>query len=182
MDGTIGEIRLFAGNFAPRNWAYCQGQLMPISGNEALFSVVGTSYGGDGRTTFSLPDLRGRVPVGTGSGPGLTYRALGQMTGAETTTLAVTNLPAHNHPVTVNVSIPASGDEGDSEEPGGNVMAVAEEGTPYQTSPDGSTTMAAPTVTATAGNTGGGTPANNMQPSLGLNYIICLYGVYPSRE
>ena len=181
MEGYIGEIRMFAGNFAPLDWAFCQGQLLAISQNTALFSLLGTTYGGDGRTNFALPDLRGKVPVGTGSGPGLTTRTLGQKVGAETTTLAVTNLPAHSHPVTVNVSIPASADEGNAETPENNVMAVAEEGTPYQTASDG-TTMAAPTVTATAGNTGGGQSVNNMQPSLGLNYIICLYGIYPSRN
>jgi len=181
MEGTIGEIRLFAGNFAPRNWAFCQGQLLAISSNTALFSIIGCTYGGDCRTSFGLPDLQGRTPIGVGTGAGLTTRQLGQRSGAETTTLNTLNLPNHTHTLNVSVEIPASAEEGNAETPVGNVMAVVEEGTPYHTG-GGDDAMASPAVSATAANTGNSQPANNMQPWIGLNYIICLQGIFPSRS
>jgi len=181
MEGTIGEIRLFAGNFAPRTWAFCQGQLLAISSNTALFSIIGCTYGGDCRTTMGLPDLRGRMPIGVGTGPGLSTRQLGARSGAETTTLNTLNLPNHTHILNVNVAIPASAEEGNSESPVGNVMAAVEEGTPYHTG-SGEEAMAGPAVTATAANTGGSQAANNMQPWVGLHYIICLQGMFPSRS
>jgi len=181
MEGMIGEIRLFAGNFAPRSWALCEGQLIPISQNTALFSILGTTYGGDGRTTFGLPDLRGRVAIHAGHGPGLSDYDLGQKSGSETNTLTLAQMPVHNHAATVSVELPASAEEGDSESPVDNVPAVAEEGAPYATSPDGST-MAPASGTATIGNTGGGQPVNNMQPYNAFNYIIALQGVFPSRS
>src|SRR6188768_4208877 len=104
MEGTIGEIRMFAGNFNPRSWAFCQNQLLAIAQNTALFSILGTTYGGNGQTTFALPDLRGRVPIhsGNSNGPGLSTYSLGQISGTETTTLLQTNLPSHNHTIGVN--------------------------------------------------------------------------------
>lgn len=102
MEGYIAQIILFAGTFAPRGWAFCQGQILSISQNTALFSLLGTTYGGNGQTTFALPDLRGRAPIGTGQGPGLSSISLGQMAGTENVTLLITQLPAHTHTVTVN--------------------------------------------------------------------------------
>ncbi|MEN9798594.1 MAG: hypothetical protein RL653_2290, partial [Pseudomonadota bacterium] len=104
MDPFLGEIKLFAGNFAPTGWAFCHGQLLPIAQNSALFSLLGTTYGGNGQTTFALPDLRGRIPVGFGQGPGLTNRNLGDMSGVESVTLQVSNLPQHAHPFAVSAS------------------------------------------------------------------------------
>jgi microcystin-dependent protein len=110
MEGTIGEIRMFAGNFNPRTWAFCQAQLLPIAQNTALFSILGTTYGGNGQTTFGLPDFRGRVAVGTGQGPGLPNVQLGEMAGTTTVTLLSTNMPAHNHAVTGTVTMQANTD------------------------------------------------------------------------
>ena len=165
MDPFIGEIIMFGGNFAPRGWALCEGQLLSISQNTALFSILGTTYGGDGRTTFGLPDLRGRAPIGAGNGPGLTPRPLGQKTGAETTLLQASNLPPHNHTASLNVS-------------GSDAT---------QSAATANATIATPDVTLNAssvqtGKTGGGQPANNMQPVQVVNYIIALQGVYPSRN
>ncbi|MCB4808269.1 tail fiber protein [Tamlana sp. 62-3] len=170
QDGFIGEIRLFAGNFAPRNWAFCNGQLLAISSNSALFSILGTTYGGDGRTTFGLPDLRGRVPVGVGSGPGLTSRLQGAKFGSETTTLSVGNLPVHNHAVN------ASTNSGTSSEPTDNVLAHTNNfDTEYTDTAN--TTMSETMV----GNTGNGEAFNISPPSIGMHYIICTTGTYPSR-
>lgn len=179
MEGTIGEIRLFAGNFAPRNWAYCQGQLLAISSNTALFSILGTTYGGDGRTTFGLPDLRGRVAVGTGRGPGLSERDLGQMGGVESVTLNLTQIPTHTHSATGSVSPLCTNGQGDETNPGGGYMASSTAGDLYASGHNA--TMGASPVTVTIGNTGGNQSHENMQPFLVLNYIICMYGVFPSR-
>jgi microcystin-dependent protein len=169
MDPFIGEIRLFAGSFAPRDWVFCDGQLMQVAQNTALFSILGTTYGGDGRTTFALPDLRGRVPVHPGTGPGLTTRQLGQKAGAETAGLTIDQMPAHGHRVT------ASDTRGDSADPANNVPA-GDPDMPYIAS--GATAMAADMVQ----QAGGGQDHANMQPFLGLNYIIALVGIYPSRS
>lgn len=136
QEGMVGEVRMFAGNFAPRGWAFCEGQLLPISSNSALFSILGTTYGGDGRTTFALPDLRGRAAIGTGQGPGLNNYPHGQKGGSETTSLKFQSQP-----------LPATRTESTS-----SVQ------TPYQT------------------------PINNMQPFLSIRYIICMQGIYPSRN
>ncbi|ARV13484.1 phage tail protein [Gilvibacter sp. SZ-19] len=184
MDPFIGEIIMFGGNFAPRGWALCEGQLLSISQNTALFSILGTTYGGDGRTTFGLPDLRGRAPIGAGNGPGLTPRPLGQKTGAETTLLQASNLPPHNHTASLNVS--------GSDATQSAATANATIATPGTLSGRTFTATqgfngASPDVTLNAssvqtGNTGGGQPANNMQPVQVVNYIIALQGVYPSRN
>lgn len=184
MDGVIGTIMLFGANWAPRNWALCNGQLLPISNYTALFSILGTTYGGDGRTTFALPDLRGRVPVSFGQGPGLSNRAIGQQVGSETTTLNTTNLPAHNHGATLHVS---SADASQSAATANSTIA-----TPGSTSGRTFTATqgyntASPDITMNAGsvatgNTGGNIPFNNMQPTLAMNYVICLNGIYPSRS
>ena len=165
----IGEVRLFAGNFAPRNWALCDGQLLPINQNQALFSILGTTYGGDGRTNFGLPDLRGRVPIHEGSGPGLTPRTLGQKGGAEAHVLTVQEMPAHTH--TLN----ARNQRGNANNPAGNVLARKRNF--YSTQPQN-----AMLSDSAIGTTGGGEAHNNMPPFQALSYIICLQGLFPSRN
>ena len=173
MEGTIGEIRMFAGNFNPRNWAFCQGQLLAIQQNTALFSILGTTYGGNGTSTFGLPDFRGRVAVGTGTGPGLSNVSLGQVSGNENNTLITANLPAHTH--TMN----ASSDSASVGTPAGNSLGVNGRGgiTPFV---PGATSQVA--MGSTTGSVGSNIPVNNMQPYLGMNYIICLQGIFPSRN
>lgn len=171
----IGEIRMFAGNFAPKGWALCNGQLLPISQNTALFSLLGTMYGGDGKTNFALPDLRGRAPMQQGAGPGLTSRPQGQAGGSTTVTLLTTEMPAHTHV--------AQGSDGSASASGanGNVWAkpmVGRTPQPFYSS-------AAPNVAmspAALGVAGGSVPHNNMQPYLGVNYIIALQGYFPPRN
>jgi microcystin-dependent protein len=162
----IGSIILFGGNFAPRGWAFCNGQVLAIAQNQALFSLLGTTYGGDGNTTFALPDLRGRVPVHPGQGPGLSQYDLGQVGGTETVTLLVSELPQHTH------RQPATNGEQTTNRPDG---ALPGRGGVYGEDSDGS--MLAPTTPV-----GGSQPHNNTQPYLGLNYIIALEGIYPSRN
>ncbi len=171
----LGEIKLFAGNFAPRGWAFCDGQLLPINQNTALFSILGTTYGGDGRTTFALPDLRGRVAINPRTGPGLTNRQLGERGGAERNTLTVAQMPAHNHNVTV--SNPVYADEATSDDPKERYPAVSGENMYHH---DTDTVGAAPVVTENS--VGGSQPVNNMQPYTCINYIICLQGIFPSRN
>ncbi|MGS2741046.1 phage tail protein [Sinomicrobium sp. M5D2P17] len=169
----IGVIKLFAGNFAPRGWAFCNGQLLAIAQNQALFSLLGTTYGGDGRTTFALPDLRGRVPVhaGNSQGPGLQDVRLGEASGTNTNTLTIMNIPRHNHPVMASNQPGTTGDPSNS-------FPANSGATDKEYSGNANITM---NVQMT-GMTGGGQPVNNMQPYLGLNYIIALYGIYPSRD
>ena len=170
MEPFIAQIMMFGGNFAPRGWAFCDGQLLPISQYSALFSLLGTTYGGDGRTSFGLPDLRGRVPMHAGFGPGLTPRTLGQKSGTETNTLNVTQLPSHNH----SVSLPAK-EEANAEVPTNNFVAGAGfDG--FGTTSD--TTMGA----LPQNNVGGNQPVNNMQPYQTVNFIIALQGIFPSRS
>lgn len=169
----IGEIRLFAGNFPPRNWAFCNGQLLSIAQNTALFSILGTTYGGDGRTTFALPDLRSRVPIHAGQGPGLSNYNLGQTGGAENVTLTQNQLPAHNH----GVNAVAQG--GNQASPAGNLPAVESTGTSLDYSNAAATGQMSPGMIA---NTGGGQPVSVVQPYQCLNYIIALFGIFPSRN
>lgn len=172
----LGEIIMFAGNFAPRGWALCDGQLLAISSNTALFSILGTTYGGDGRTTFALPDLRGRVPVHPGSGPGLTKRNLGQRGGSETNTLTSNQLPSHSH------SVNAKNANGNSNVPAANhTLGAFGQSAP----PSGIYSSDAPDTAllpSTIGNTGGGQSVNNMEPFECVNFIIALQGVFPSRN
>lgn len=169
MDPILGQLLMFAGNFAPRGWALCDGQLLPISSNSALFSILGTTYGGDGRTTFALPDLRGRVPIHPGSGAGLSAYRLGQKGGTETVTLTVNQIPAHHH------TIAASQEEGTTDE-AENAFLANSSSQPYSTAADGQLNPSA------VGNTGGNQAHSNIQPYGCVNYIICLQGVYPSRN
>ena len=165
----VGEIRMFAGNFAPRGWALCDGQLLAVSSNDALFSLFGTIYGGDGRTTFGLPDLRGRVPVHSGSGPGLSPRSIGQKSGSESVTLTSTQLPTHTH------SLQGSTDPATTPDPSGNVFA--------RTSGDvyGSDFSASDMNGAAVSNRGGNQSHTNLMPFQVVNFIVALVGVYPSR-
>jgi len=180
MDGFIGEIRLFAPDFAPRNWAFCRGQLLPINQNQALFSLLGTFYGGDGRTNFALPNLIGRSAMGVGQGSGLSDRQLGQSTGSTTNTLNVLNIPAHTHTVSGTLALPATSATGNQQSPAAGYFAS--DGTKkYDTQQDG-VTMQPATLNLTASTVGSATPINNMMPYLALNYIICLAGVFPSRN
>ncbi|WP_299432680.1 tail fiber protein [uncultured Aquimarina sp.] len=196
MEGTIGEVRMFGGNFAPRAWAFCEGQLLAISQNTALFSILGTTYGGDGRTSFALPDLRGRVPIGPGHGPGLSTRKLGQRGGTETNTLTILNMPSHNHVAgfgpnsAANVSIPVLADAADVADPSNATLATSEDGNgaEVKTYSNGSADATLQPFTAPlagsvdVGQTGGSQPFQNMQPWLSTYYIICLQGVFPSRS
>ncbi|MBD3243816.1 MAG: phage tail protein [Chitinivibrionales bacterium] len=177
QDGFIGEIRMFAGNFAPRGWAFCDGQLLPISQHTALFSLLGTTYGGDGSTTFGLPDLRGRVPVHPGHGPGLTIRGLGEKGGQEQVTLTAAQMPSHTHAVTTTVA--ADSAVGTSDSPKERVPARNASSTPAYSD---SATTTLDGVQTTASPSGGNQPHNNMQPYQAINFIICIVGVYPSRS
>jgi len=180
MEPFIGQIMLFGGNFAPRSWAFCDGQLLAISSNSALFSILGTTYGGDGRTTFALPDLRGRSAIHEGNGPGLSDQKLGERGGSETNQLNSLQLPAHGHSLaTGNVTIPVSAEDADQDEADGKYLA---NGTFYHDNPDGAYGPGALPLGGTSGNVGANRPINNMPPYLALNYIIALQGIYPSRN
>ena len=164
----IGEIKIVGFNFAPRGWAFCDGQLLPIAQNSALFSLLGTTYGGDGRTTFGLPDLRGRSATHVGTGPGLSSRSWGQRGGTETHTITAGQVPSHGH--TMNL---ASASEGDQTSPAGNKLAVTDDRNYVA---DTAVSMG-PT-----GNTGGGQAINHMPPYLGVYHVIALVGIFPSRN
>src|SRR5215472_167032 len=163
----VGEIRMFAGNFAPAGWMFCSGQLLPISDNETLFNLIGTTYGGDGQSTFALPDLRGRVPLHPGSG-----FILSQAGGEEQLTLTGNQVPGHSH------QFLASTNPGAQRDPSGNVPATIPAGSAYVQ--NAATAALAPQSISTA--PGNGLPHDNMQPYLGLTFIISLYGVYPSQN
>ena len=172
VETFLGEIRMFAGNFAPTGWAFCQGQLLPIAQNQALFSLLGTTYGGNGTTTFALPDLRGRVPVGFGQGPGLSNRVIGEQFGSELVTLNINQMPSHNH--TVN----AVTTEGNQNLPTNSLPANTKTLDKEYSNANANTTMKATMVNPT----GGSQPFGVSQPSLGVNFIIALQGIYPSRN
>jgi microcystin-dependent protein len=166
----VGEIRMFAGNFAPAGWAFCQGQTLPISENDVLFTLIGTTYGGDGQSTFGLPDLRGRVPIHQGTDPGTgTNFTLAEQGGVETVTLTTQQIPAHNH------ALLATNASGTQVNPGGNILANSQGPQPYiQENPDGNLNANALTPA------GGSQPHENLQPYLGINFIISLFGIFPS--
>ena len=175
----IGEIRMFGGSFAPVGWAFCHGQALPISEYDALHTLIGETYGGDGQTYFNVPDLQGRIPVGQGSSVFGTF-TLAQKNGQETITLLPSNLPLHNHIVTGSASIPVSSEDGHRVTPGNNYPAVNGQNI-YSTTSDGSQ-MAAFTPSLTVGSTGSAQPEpfSNVQPYLAIHYIICLEGIYPT--
>ena len=173
-DPYIGDIKLFAGNFAPRNWAFCAGQLLSIAQNTALFSILGTTYGGNGTSTFALPDLRGRVSVGMGQGPGLSTIVLGEQAGSNSVTVLNSNMPSHSHSVTVN----SDTSNMTTTVTGNYLNGKTESGEPVVS--NGSALANATPLTL--GQTGGNIPLNTSPPFLGLSYIIALYGIFPSRN
>lgn len=167
----VGEIRLFAGNFAPNGWALCDGSLLSIAQNDVLFNLIGTTYGGDGQNTFALPDLRGRVPVHQGQGPGLSPYAIGQAAGTEQVTLIAQQLPSHTHVLNATTADATVGAG-----VAGNLTGKAATTSLYGNTPGGGA-LAAQALTASGGNQ----PHNNMAPFLGLNFIISLFGIFPSQ-
>lgn len=192
LEPMIGSVDFVGFNFAPRGWASCDGQLLPIASNSALFSLLGTTYGGDGRTTFALPDLRGRVPMHQGAGPGLSNHNIGQKGGVETHTLSSAEMPPHSHDATTTVDLSglkvrAHDGNGTTPNPGSNVLAM--------TGRDNSYAAVAPNVdmapgtvggaasgATTIGSAGGGQAFSIMPPYLVMNCIIALQGIYPSRN
>lgn len=179
MDEYLGIIKLFAGTFVPQNYLACNGQLLSIQQYSAVFSLLGTTYGGDGVSTFALPDLRSRIPVGTGQGPGLSNYVQGQKLGTEQMTLLVNNMPSHNHAITGSVKIPTNDSNADAESPDGAYLGTPEQSI-YSSSTNG---FAADAITSGLGTTvvGGSQPFPIMQPVLAMNYIICMQGIYPPR-
>lgn len=178
MEGTLAEVRMFAGNFAPRGWQLCNGQLLAISQWTAVFALVGTIYGGNGQTTFGLPDFRGRVAVGTGSGAGLQSVQLGEQSGFNTSTLLSINLPAHNHQLTGNLTPKAATDGTLITDPTGKYLGP---GNFYSVAGD-NVNMANIQVSLPTGIAGSSSPVSIMQPYLGMNYIMCVEGIFPSRD
>jgi microcystin-dependent protein len=165
----LGEIRIFPYTFAPRGWAFCAGQILSIAQNTALFSLLGTNYGGNGQTTFGLPDLRGRAPIGQGQGPGLTNISLGEMAGVESTTLLSTNMPQHTHSL-------AEGTTSTTKNPTGKYIGLSSGGAAYTDTKTGA--MAADAI----GLSGGSQPFSIRNPYLGLSPCIALEGIFPSRN
>jgi microcystin-dependent protein len=186
----LGMIAIFPYNFAPVGWAFCNGQLIAISQNTALFALLGTTYGGNGTTTFALPDLRGRVPVHFGQGPGLSNYVLGQLAGAENVGLTISELPAHTHAITLNnlaATEHVKNAAGNSQTPVGNVPAIEAAGvtaTYSNAAPDATMATGAISVTgtATAALTGASLPVPVLPPYLTFNFCIALQGIFPSRN
>jgi microcystin-dependent protein len=202
MEGTIAEVRIFAGDFAPKGWAFCQGQLLNINTNQAVFALVSTLYGGDGRTTFGLPDLRSRTVVGVGAGAGLTVYTPGQKVGVETVALNVNQIPSHTHIPTIT---PGTGNgignatfygnpSGGTQDNGLNAFISKDGSNQVGTyTPNGTTTALSntsvevtnvniPNPNVTLQVAGGSSGHNNIMPSIALNYIICIQGYFPSRN
>lgn len=180
MEPFLGQIQPFGFNFNPRGWLRCEGQLLSISQNSALFSLLGTIYGGDGRTTFGIPDLRGRVPVGFGNGPGLSNYNIGTKGGVETVVLNTLQMPSHNHTGTASVSQACSSQPGDEDSPEGHVPAAHAGDEDFASVPD--STMAAATATVAISNNGGNQAHENRPPYLAINWSIALTGLFPSRN
>lgn len=182
MEPFLGQIMVFAGDFAPRGWALCNGQMLSIAQNSALFSLLGTQYGGDGQTTFALPDLRSRVAVGQGQGPGLANISIGERSGVENVTITINEMPSHTH------SLNASNEVGTVTDPTGKLLAkqkleidpgnLVDSKTFGESSEGANVSMA----TGSIGNTGGSIPHSNIQPYNTCNYIIALQGIFPSRD
>ena len=171
QDQFLGEIRIVPYNFAPKGWADCNGQLLSLAQNTALFSLLGTYYGGDGRSTFGLPNLNGRVAVGAGQGPGLSIYNEGEQGGVSTVALTTSQIPVHTHSLVVDTA------NGTSADPTGRFPARMANGVPqYAAAPNGQVTS-----TSALGVTGSGAPHNNMMPYLGMKFVIALQGIYPPR-
>lgn len=181
QDPYIGEIRLFAGNFAPNGWAFCDGRSLAISENDALFSLIGTAYGGDGQSTFALPDFRGRVPIGVGQGPGLSNHPIGEKGGKEAITLTAANMPSHLHTGQLVVN---NGNATTSVPTTSSSIATSGSFSGRTFLPNLSYNTAVPDIliqTVTTTTVGNSTPMSNIKPRLGLNYIISLFGIYPQQ-
>lgn len=170
-DPFVAEIRLFPFNFAPRGWAFCDGQLLPLSQNTALFSLLGTTYGGNGKSNFALPNLQGRAAMHPGQGPGLALRDLGETGGSDTVTLLPSEIPSHTH------SLAASNESGEDRKAVGEAMARSTGGALYGPVPATPVALAPEAISAA----GGGQPHNNLMPYLTLNFCIALQGVFPPR-
>ncbi len=177
MDPFVAEIRIFPFNFAPSGWAFCDGQILPISQNTALFSLLGTTYGGDGKSNFALPDLQGRVPIHPGQGPGLSSYDLGEPLGSDAVTVLQSEMPAHSH--SLNAENPAVGSADQSAPSPSAVLAASTGGFAYVT---GATAPAVQMNPAMIGMLGGSQPHNNLQPYLTLNFCIALQGIFPPRQ
>jgi microcystin-dependent protein len=173
-DPFIGEIRMFGGNFAPVGWAFCDGSLLAISQNDALFTLIGTTYGGDGQSTFALPDLRGRLPIHMGTGPGLPNYAIGQAAGSETVTLNADQIPTHHH------AFAATPNLGTDADPTNHTFARITVGDLY--SSDTAQPLVAMSPAAVGMSNGGSQPHNNVMPFLCINFIISLFGIFPSQN
>lgn len=171
-DPFVAEIRIFPFNFAPKGWAWCDGQLMPLSQNTALFSLLGTTYGGNGKSNFALPDLQGRTPMHPGQGPGLSLHDLGETGGSETVSLLESEIPSHSH------ALQSQAVPGDSATPAGNAYARVIGATPYQPPAGAPLVAMAPEILAPAG---GDAPHNNLMPFLTFYFCIALQGVFPPR-
>lgn len=185
MEGTLAEIRMFAGNFAPRGWLFCQGQLLSIAQWTAVFALVGTTYGGNGQTTFGVPDFRGRIGISPGQGPGLPSVDLGEIAGTPTVTLGLNNLPLHTHGTSLNASTVTAASQSPS---AGAVLGVTRDNVgsalPLIYAPSGSATAVAlgSGSLAALGSTGGSQPFSTIQAYLGMNFIFCVEGIFPSRN
>lgn len=171
MDPFVAEIRIFPFNFAPKGWAWCDGQLLPLSQNTALFSLLGTTYGGNGKSNFGLPDLQGRAPMHPGQGPGLSLHDLGETGGSETVSLLESEIPSHSH------SLMASNQPAEDRAPGGEILARSVGASLYQTTTSGLQAMSGNALAPA----GGDQPHNNMQPYLTFYFCIALQGVFPPR-
>jgi microcystin-dependent protein len=177
MDPFIGQIIIFAGNFTIRGYQPCAGQIMSIAQNSALFAILGTTYGGNGQTTFALPDLRSRSAVGTGNGPGLQPIELGEMAGTPNVTLTTANMPAHTHPILPQVEVSSS--PANTDEPGGSFLTTTNSNF-YSTTGAPGTHLGG--VSGTTGITGSNQPVSNLSPYLGLNYQIAIEGIFPPHN
>ena len=173
MDPFVAEIRIFPFNFAPKGWAFCDGQILPISQNTALFSLLGTTYGGDGKSNFALPNLQGTVPMHPGQGPGLSLHDLGESSGSDTVTLLATEMPVHSH------VMQAANQPGEDATPGGESLGRSVGASLYQTGVANNLVSLAP---QSVGVIGGGLPHNNLQPYLTLTFCIALQGIFPARS
>lgn len=181
MEGVLAVVTNFAADFAPKNWAYCNGQTLAIAQNQALFSLLGTTYGGNGVTTFALPNLQSRTQVGTGQGGGLSNYTLGEINGAEAVTLTTNQMPAHVHNGNITVKLGADNTGADSTSPEFGYPSTYTNG--YATSATAGVYMQAPAVvSSTVGIAGSNMPFQVLSPYIALNYIICMYGLFPSRN
>jgi microcystin-dependent protein len=180
MEGTMAVVTCFGANFAPKNWASCNGQIMSIAQNQALFSLLGTTYGGNGVSTFGLPDMRGRTQVGVGTGAGLPSYTLGENIGTESVTLSVSNLPPHNHNGPISLKLQADNTGAADTTPDFEYPSIFTNG--YASTPTPGTTMVTPTYAGTIGVAGASQPFEILDPYTVVNYIICTYGIFPSRN